>query len=176
MNIYLCGHGSWTKSGFATLPKSTTISFYAPMGRYLEISQLSHIVAGHPSALSADQVFQDYALVTDMTLHPAPALKSQFLAATKENGAKVVTVDKATRLAVLLTVYAGNDLHWCACRPRLQGRSTDEGGYNDDFGLPPEVMTQVDLDTIRSGSQIAIGKAPSELERNAMFKAGKERL
>jgi hypothetical protein len=134
-NIYLCGHGEWAtkgaKSGFGIVPKGTSVSFYTPVGRFLSITQVQGIMGG--TGLPADQKFLAYQSATDVMLHPAPEMRGRFARAAAATGARVAFADRPTRLSELMERYAGNDLHWCACRVRFEGKDTTEGGYNDDY-------------------------------------------
>jgi hypothetical protein len=136
-NIYLCGHGEWmtngVASGFVSLPAHTTMSFYTPVGRFLSIGQARRILTGAADALQPDQVFRPYQSVTDLLLAPAPEMRVRFMTAALEAHATCVMVDRDTMLAELVQEYAGNDLHWLACRVRFSGLDTTEGGFNDDY-------------------------------------------
>lgn len=136
-NIYLCGHGEWNTrgahSGFVEVPPRTTVRFYTPVGRFLSVGQACAILGGQPGALAPDQVFEQYKNVTDLTLHPAEEVRVRFMQAALNAHATAVMMDKARSLGDLLKEYAGNDLHWLACRVRFSGLDTTEGGLNDDY-------------------------------------------
>lgn len=138
-DIYLCGHGEWKTSGmptgFASVPAGTTVSLYTPVGRFLGIGQAMKILAKAPDALKPDEVVQPYRTVTDLLLHPAPEMRVRFMTAALSSGANAVMVDKESLLSELMAEYAGNDLHWLACRVRFSGLDTTEGGFNDDYML-----------------------------------------
>jgi hypothetical protein len=137
-NIYLCGHGEWAttgaRTGFITLPPRTTVSFYTPVGRFLWISQACDIMRGAPGALTPDQTYRQYQSVTDLTLHPAPEMRVRFTTAALSSRAQMEMVGRATTLEALVEEFAGNDLHWLACRVRFGGLDTAEGGFNNDYG------------------------------------------
>jgi len=136
-NIYLCGHGEWVtkgaRTGFVKVPGRTTVRFYTPIGRFLSITQACDIIGSKPGALPADQTFDQYKNVTDLTLHPAEEMRVRFIQAGLNAHATVVMMDHMQSLGDLLKEYAGNDLHWMACRVRFQGKDTTEGGFNDDY-------------------------------------------
>ena len=136
-NIYLCGHGEWATvgaaSGFVHLPPRTTLRVYTPIGRFLWIEQACAIMRGTPGALDPDQTFSQYQSVTDLTLHPAPEMRDLFLAAALTGGVRAEMVNQPRTLAQLAADFAGNDLHWLACRVRFGGRDTTQGGFNDDY-------------------------------------------
>jgi len=136
-DIYFCGHGEWhttgAASGFVNLPAGTTLAVYTPIGRFLWISQACSILQGQPNALTADQTFQPYKSVTDLTLSPAPEMRVKFMTAALGGGKTAVMVDRDTKLADLVEEYKGNNLHWLACRVRHGGLDTTEGGFNDDY-------------------------------------------
>lgn len=136
-NIYLCGHGEWhtagAQSGFVHLPPRTTLKFYTPVGRFLWVTQACDILRGSPQALTPDQAFGPYQSVTDLTLSPAEEMRVQFMTAALGGGVTAIMVDRQQTLAQLLEEYAGNDLHWLACRVRFGGLDTQQGGFNDDY-------------------------------------------
>ncbi|MGV6849063.1 MAG: putative adhesin [Marinibacterium sp.] len=175
MDIYLCGHGSWEKSGFTNLPKGTTFSVYTPVGRYLGLDQAELIMKGLTGALPADQVFGQYSSVTDLTLHPCKEFETEFKAAAAAGGGTCVMVDTDTKLSSLLRTHAGNNIHWCACRARFGSLDTTEGGLNEDYfpdtGMGVTTMAH-NVNKIRSkkvGSGPGAAIQESVLEKNPVF-------
>ncbi|MCX6626131.1 MAG: hypothetical protein NTW28_00680 [Candidatus Solibacter sp.] len=135
-NIYFCGHGAWAttgaSTGFTHLPPGTTLRVYTPVGRFLSIDQATAILRKDQGALTPDQTFSQYQSVTDLTLSPCPEHKFQFMLAALSGGVRAEMVEQDRTLAQLAAEFAGNDLHWLACRIRFGGLDTTEGGFNDD--------------------------------------------
>lgn len=98
---------------------------------------LGHASLRHPQRVAAspdsDQAFGPYQSVTDLTLSPAEEMRVQFMTAAWGGGVTAIMVDRQQTLAQLLEEYAGNDLHWLACRVRFGGLDTQQGGFNDDY-------------------------------------------
>lgn len=180
-DIYLCGHGAWSKSGFTSLPKNTTLRVYTPVGRYLGLDQARAIMQNSPGALTSDQYFKPFESVTDMTLQPCPEYASDFAAAAAGAPGTLHMVTVNTQLSELLKVFAGNDLYWLACRVRFGALDTTQGGLNEDYR--PQTGMGVsrvvgNVDAIRSnkvGGSPAAVSGPSGLDSNPAFNRAKHR-
>ncbi len=124
--VYLCGHGSWQTAGegviFTTLPAETTLSVYVPAGRFLGVPDAIAVIEQAQGAKRPDQIFRAYQGCPDTTLHPATEFSGLFLQAAATGGGQVHMVLQDTKLSALLQLYAGNDLHWIACRGHNLGR------------------------------------------------------
>jgi len=136
-DIFVMGHGAWDTIGsrrpFVTVPQGTSVVFYTPMGRFIQAHQTVAIVRGGANMLAPDREIKAFKQVPNLTL--ADGLFPEEIDALMETGARFARVTTNTNLEQLLSKYAGNRLHWLACMPRLGGRDTTEGGFNDDYGI-----------------------------------------
>ncbi|VUD69286.1 hypothetical protein TDB9533_04653 [Thalassocella blandensis] len=144
-DIYLCGHGSWdtigTNDPLVVLPAKTSISFYTPVGRYLDPGNAYATMTGDTTGggfvLPVDHEVKEYKMCTNLTLKPlVPGTDTTHIAVfdrAQNLGKQIHRVNRVTRLRELLPLLKGNHLHWMACRPRLNDSSVDEGGFNDDY-------------------------------------------
>ena len=86
-DIYLCGHGEWSRSGFTRVPEGTSVLVYTPMGRFLSEGQSHAIMAGAADAMRPYQVFRQYDGVPDMTLLSSPEFADGDARAAMRGGA-----------------------------------------------------------------------------------------
>lgn len=134
-DIYLMGHGAWDTIGasqtFVTVPANTSITFYTPIGRFISAGQCVAIVKGAGDKLAPYSVVEEFKSAPNLTL--ADGLFPIEVQAILTTGVRFARVIEPTKLSDLLEKYAGNRLHWLACQPRLGGKDTTEGGFNDDY-------------------------------------------
>lgn len=129
------GHGAWdtiaSRKPFVTVPRGTSVVFYSPMGRFIQVYQTVVMVRGGAHTLSPDREVKAFRQVPNLTL--SDGVEPSEVKALMQSGARFARVSRDTTLEELLTTYAGNRLHWLACMPRLTGDDTPEGGFNDDY-------------------------------------------
>lgn len=134
-DIYLLGHGHWDTQGasdaFTSVPRDTSLLFYTPIGRFINASQTAAIMRGDPGRLRPVQELKAYMSAPNLTL--SEGLFPNEIAALLQSGVRFAQVRFPTPLAELLERYAGNRIHWLACRAMLGGKDTTEGGFNDDY-------------------------------------------
>ena len=134
-DIYLLGHGSWDTRGeakaFTAVPAGTSVFFYTPAGRFISSRQTAAILRGDPGHLRPNREIKEYMNCPEIEL--SDGLFPEEEQAILTSGVRFVRVSQDTRISVLLKKYAGNRLHWLACFPRLGGKDTTEGGYNEDY-------------------------------------------
>lgn len=134
-DIYLMGHGSWDtrkkSSAFTIVPKNTSVVFYTPIGRYISSRQTSAILRGDPGCLRPETEYKAFFNCPNIELSDGLFADEEYAVLT--SGKRFVRVSVDTMLSELMEKYAGNRLHWLACAPRLGGKDTTEGGYNEDY-------------------------------------------
>ena len=91
-------------------------------GRFLGVPDAIAVIEQAQGAKRPDQIFRAYQGCPDTTLHPATEFSGLFLQAAATGGGQVHMVLQDTKLSALLQLYAGNDLHWIACRGHSLGR------------------------------------------------------
>ena len=134
-DIYLLGHGSWDTrneaKAFTLVPAGTTVFFYTPAGRFISSRQTSAIMRGDPGRLRPLREIREYMNCPEVEL--SDGLFPEEEQALLTSGVRFVRVSAPTKISALLQKYAGNRLHWLACFPRLGGKDTTQGGYNEDY-------------------------------------------
>jgi hypothetical protein len=133
--IYVMGHGNWDTSGagqpFVAVPPGTSVVFYTPMGRFISSNQTVDIIRGAATKLAPDREVGERKQCPNVTL--SDGLFPEEVKALMESGVRYARVTQKTSISELLEKYAGNRLHWLACMPRLGGKDTTQGGFNDDY-------------------------------------------
>ncbi len=134
-DIYLLGHGSWDTRGkadaYTTVPNDTSVLFYTPVGRFISSRQTSAILRGDPGHLKPEIEYKGFMNCPNIEL--SDGLFPEEQKAILTSGKRFVRVAVDTPISELLQKYAGNRLHWLACAPRLGGKDTTEGGFNEDY-------------------------------------------
>lgn len=134
-DIYILGHGAWQTIGsnkpFVKVPRGTSIVFYTPVGRFINSAQTAAIMSGSANKLPPDREITEFKECPNLTL--GYGLFPREVTALLQSGVRFVQVSQNTPLEEVLEKYAGNRLHWLACQPRLGGRDTTQGGFNDDY-------------------------------------------
>jgi hypothetical protein len=134
-DIYLLGHGSWDTRGKASaytiVPKDTSVVFYTPVGRFISSRQTSAILRGDPGHVKPEIEYKAFGSCPNIEL--SDGLFAEEEKAVLTSGKRFVRVAVDTPISELLQKYAGNRLHWLACAPRLGGKDTTEGGFNEDY-------------------------------------------
>lgn len=116
--IYLCGHGGWSRAeggaAFVIVPRDTTVTFYSEAGTTISDLQTIAIMSGDINALRPVSVYGPYRSLPNLSLYPGTFVNERV--AALEAGVRIEMVNRKTCLRELLDEFAGNDLHWLACR------------------------------------------------------------
>jgi hypothetical protein len=142
-DIYLMGHGAWETKGssdaYTKVPKGTKLIIYTPIGTFINSSQTAAILMGEKDCLPPLHEFTEFKMCPNTTL--SHGLFSKEKKALKASGKSYYHPASGVenKLAEILEASAikGNTVHWMACQPRLGGKDTTEGGFNDDYLLKP---------------------------------------
>jgi hypothetical protein len=142
-DIYLMGHGAWETKGasdaYAKVPKGTTLVIYTPIGTFINASQTAAILKGEKGCLAPLHTFSEFKMCPNTTL--SHGLFDQEEKALTASGKSYYhpSAGVSNKLSEILDAEAikGNTIHWLACQPRLGGKDTTEGGFNDDYLLKP---------------------------------------
>lgn len=134
-DIYLLGHGEWQSRGtakaFCQVPKNTSVVFYTPVGRFINSDQTAEIMRGDPNALEPYQTIRQFKQCPNLTL--SDGVFGDEITALLRTGVRFARVLVPTSLEDLMEKYAGNKLHWLACRVMFGHLDTTQGGFNDDY-------------------------------------------
>ena len=165
LQVYLCGHGQWKpKSGYVSLPKNCTITFYTHFAKLMLQDAVEEIVAGNYHG-TPDLVARGFSQVPNMTLFPEDDSDDYIdtKKAVKKNpaynggqGARVYFTKKKNGLTLkeffkkqaqhMFTV-GGYDLHWCCCRHvDMPGKQTNAAFFNGSEDLLENVFIRLDAD------------------------------